>query len=193
MLAVEPDAVRAAAGRWQVIGSNLEQGSAPPIALERSWPSAAATDDIHAQAAAATGAFQTRIHGTAAASTNAANTFQTHETAKAGEIKDVMSLVTSPLHDVIGVAGSLGSVGSTIAGTVAQLGGQAVSVSTNLANTLTSALSHAGGSPHLSSMPTSMDHALTVESQSQPAPAQQAEHHHNPGTPPPTDQPPIDT
>jgi hypothetical protein len=191
MLAVEPEDVRAAASHWQTIGATLGQGSAPPVALMKSWPTAAATNDIHAQAAAATGAFQTRIEGTAAASTNAANTFQTHETVKAGEIKDVMSLVTSPLHDVIGVAGSLGSVGSTIAGTVAQLGGQAVSVSTNLANTLTSALSHAGGSTHTVGMPAPMDHALTADNQSQSTPPQ-AEQHPNPATPTPTAQPPIE-
>ena len=193
MLAVEPEDVHAAASRWRSIGANLGQSSAPPVALTKSWPSAAATNDIHAQAAAATGAFQTRIDSTATASTNAANTFQTHETVKAGEIKDVMSLVTSPLHDVIGIAGSMGSVGSTIAGTVAQLGGQAVSVSTNLANTLTSALNHSGGSAHTLSAPTPMDHALTVDSQSQSGPPAQAEHHNNPVAPAPTDQPPIET
>ncbi len=85
----------------------------------------------------------------------------------------------------------MGSVGSTIAGTVAQLGGQAVSVSTNLANTLTSALGHPGGSAHML-MPTPMDHALTVDSQSQSAPPPQAEHHNNPGAPAPTDQPPVE-
>jgi hypothetical protein len=191
MLAVEPEDVRAAASRWRSIGANLGQASAPPVALTKSWPSAAATNDIHAQTAVATGAFQTRIDNTATASTNAANTFQNHETVKAGEIKDVMSLVTSPLHDVIGIAGSMGSVGSTIAGTVAQLGGQAVSVSTNLANTLTSALNHPGGSAHTLSAP--MDHALTVDSQSQSAPPPQAEHRDNPGAPAPTDQPPIET
>lgn len=191
MLAVDPEAVRAAASRWQLIGANLGQASAPPVALTKSWPSAAATNEIHTQAAAATGAFQTRIEDTASASTDAANTFQTHETAKAGEIKDVMSLFTSPLHDVVGVLGSLGTVGSTVAGTVAQLGGQAVSVSTNLANTLTSALGHTGGATHMS-MPTPMDHALTVDSPSQSAPPPHPEHHDNPGAPAPPAQPSIE-
>jgi hypothetical protein len=191
MLAVEPEAVRAAASRWRAIGSNLAQASAPPVALMKSWPSALATNDIHAEAAAATEAFQSRIHGTAEASTQAANTFQTHETVKASEIKDVMSLVTSPLHDVVGIAGSMGSVSSTIAGTIAQLGGQAVSVSTNLANTLTSALSHTAGSSHPLSMPTPADHALIVDSQAQSAPPQ-PERHENPGTPAPINQPPIE-
>ncbi len=83
-----------------------------------------ATNSIHARAATATGAFQTRIEGNAAASNKAANAFQNHETVKAGDIKDVMSLVTSPLHDVIGIAGSVGSVSGSIAGTIGQLEGR---------------------------------------------------------------------
>jgi hypothetical protein len=195
MLAVDPEAVAAAASRWQVIGANLGQGGAPPVALTKTWPSAAATNKIHERAGAATGAFQERIDGTAAASTQAANTFQTHETVKAGEIKDVMSLVTSPLHDVIGIAGSLGSASSSIAGTVAQLGGQAVSVTTNLANTLTSALSHAGDSTHTASMVDPTDHSLghgDSNSQSASMPPQ-AEHPRNPGATAPGDQPPVET
>jgi hypothetical protein len=168
MLTVEPDELRAAASRWRTISAALADGGSPPVALERSWPSAAATDNIHAQSAAATGAFQTRIAGNAATSNNSANAFQTHEAMKAGDIKDVMSLVTSPLHDVISIAGSLGSTGSSIAGTVAQLGGQAVSVSSNIANTLTSALSHTGGSPQTPAGPVLADHGLSHEVASSP-------------------------
>jgi hypothetical protein len=195
MLAVDPEAVAAATSRWQVIGANLGQAGTPPVALTKAWPSAAATSDIHERAAAATGAFQERIEGTAAASTRAANTFQTHETIKAGEIKDVMSLVTSPLHDVIGIAGSLGSASSSIAGTVAQLGGQAVSVTTNLANTLTSALSHSGDSTHTASMLDPSNQSLShVDSNSQSASMPpQAGHLHNPEPPAPADQPPVET
>jgi len=158
MLSIEPETLRAAASRWQLIGAGLGETSAPPVSLEMSWPSAAATNNIHTRAATASGAFQTRIEGNAAASTNAANAFQNHETAKAGDIKDVMSLVTSPLHDVIGIAGSVGSASSSIAGTIGQLGGQAVSVATNLTSALTGALSHVGSSPQSVSMP--MDHDL---------------------------------
>ena len=180
MLTVEPDALRAAASRWQVIGAGLGDGSSPPVALEMSWPSAAATNNIHTQSAAATGAFQTRIAGNAATSNNSANAFQTHEAIKAGDIKDVMSLATGPLHDIISIAGSLGSTGSSIAGTVAQLGGQAVSVSSNIANTLTSALSHTGGSPQTPAAPALADHGVSheVASSSQ-----------TPTTPGPTDRP----
>jgi hypothetical protein len=175
MLTVEPDKLRAAAKRWQMISAGLSDGSAPPVALEKSWASAAATDNIHAQSALATGAFQTRIDTNAARSDNSANAFQAHESVKAGDIKDVMSLVTSPLHDVISIAGSLGSTSSSIAGTVAQLGGQAVSVSSNIANTLTSALSHAGGSAQNPAVPALADHgvnhaASTAEAPTPPAP-----------------------
>ena len=173
----DTDELRAAASRWQMIGGDLgASGGAPSVNLERSWPSAAATSGIHGQAAAATAAFQARIDETAAVPTNAANAYQQHETLKAGDIKDVMSLVTGPLHDVIGMAGSLGSVSSSIGGTLAQLGGQAVSVTTNLTSTLTSALSHVGGAPQ--SLPVPVDHALghTVGSESAP-----------PSMPPPSD------
>jgi hypothetical protein len=193
MLTVEPDALRAAASRWQMISAGLAEGSAPPVALEKSWPSAAATDNIHAQSAAATGAFQARIDSNAAKSNNSANAFQTHETMKAGDIKDAMSLITSPLHDVIGIAGSLGSTSSSIAGTVAQLGGQAVSVSSNLANTLTSALGHSGGSPQTPAVSAPLDHesghvASSPQTPTTPAPTDR------PQSPPdstPTDQQPI--
>lgn len=158
MLSIDPEELRAAASRWQLISTGLGEGAPPPVGLMKSWPTAAATNSIHARAAAVTGSFQTRIAGNAAASTKAANAFQSHETGKASDIKDVMSLATSPLHDVIGIAGSLGSVSSSIAGTVGQLGGQAVSMTTNLTSTLTSALGHTGGSPQIASMP--IDHAL---------------------------------
>ncbi len=158
MLSVEPEALLAAASRWQLISAGLSEGSIPPISLAKSWPSAAATNSIHARAAAATGSFQTRIASNAAASNKAANVFQSHETMKAGDIKDVMSLVTSPLHDVIGMTGSLGSVSSSIAGTIGQLGGQAVSVTTNLTSTLTGALSHGGDPPQPASTPSLTDH-----------------------------------
>jgi hypothetical protein len=193
MLTVEPDALRAAASHWQMISAGLADGSAPPVALEKSWPSAAATDNIHAQSAAATGAFQARIDGNAAKSNSSANAFQAHETMKAGDIKDAMSLITSPLHDVIGIAGSLGSTSSSIAGTVAQLGGQAVSVSSNLANTLTSALGHSGGSPQSPVGSAPLDHesshvAGSPQTPTTPAPTDR------PQSPPdstPTDQQPI--
>jgi hypothetical protein len=181
MLTVDTDELRAAAKRWQMISAGLADGSAPPVALEKSWASAAATDNIHAQSALATGAFQTRIDTNAAKSDNSANAFQAHESVKAGDIKDVMSLVTSPLHDVISIAGSLGSTSSSIAGTVAQLGGQAVSVSSNIANTLTSALSHSAGAPQIPAGPALADHGL-----SHPASAPET-----PATPAPTDRPPT--
>jgi hypothetical protein len=193
MLSVEPEALRAAASRWQLIGAGLGEGSAPPIGLAKSWPSAAATNSIHAGAAAATGSFQTRIAGNAAASTNAANAFQNHETVKASDIKDVMSLVTSPLHDVIGIAGSVGSVSSSIAGTIGQLGGQAVSVTTNLTSTLTSALSHAGSSPQTPPMP--IDHVLS-HGGGQPQPSSTpslTDHPGNSSPPAPDDQQPRET
>jgi hypothetical protein len=190
MLSIEPEALRAAASRWQLIGAALGDSSAPPVGLATSWPSAAATNSIHARAAAATGTFQTRIEGNAAASNKAANAFQDHETMKAGDIKDVMSLVTSPLHDVIGIVGSVGSASSSIAGTIGQLGGQAVSVTTNIASALTGALSHVGSSPQSVSMP--MDHDLSHGgSQPQPVSIQSpTDHPENPSASAPNDQQP---
>jgi hypothetical protein len=156
----DTDEMRTTAAGWQALGDGLGAGNgAPPIGLSSDWPSAAATNGIHGQAAAATAGFQARINGSAAASTNAANAFGAHEGVKASDIKDVMSLATSPLHDVIGMAGSLGSVSSSIGGTLGQLGGQAVSITTNLTSTLTSALSHAGGSLQNASIPMPTDHA----------------------------------
>ena len=88
---VDPDQLRAAASRWQMIGADLGAGGAPPVGLEMTWPSAAATAGIHGQAAAATEAFQARIEGTAAASQVAANTFQTQDTkVGADAFKDVL-------------------------------------------------------------------------------------------------------
>jgi len=43
VLKVDPDELRAAASRWQMIGSDLSAGGAPPVSLGTSWPSAAAT------------------------------------------------------------------------------------------------------------------------------------------------------
>jgi hypothetical protein len=154
-----------------MIGGDLgASGAVPSVNLATTWPSAAATSGIHGQAAAATAAFQARMDETAAVPTNAANAYQQHETLKAGDIKDVMSLVTGPMHDVISMAGSLGSVSSSIGGTLGQLGGQAVSVTTNLTSTLTSALSHVGGAPQ--SLPVPIDHAFghIVGTQSEPPP-----------------------
>jgi hypothetical protein len=165
----DTDELRAAGSRWQMIGGDLgASGGIPSVNLARTWPSAAATSG--------TAAFQARIDETAGLPTTAANAYQQHETLKAGDIKDVMSLVTGPLHDVIGMAGSLGSVSSSIGGTLGQLGGQAVSMTTNLTSTLTSALSHVGAAPQ--SLPVPVDHAFghIVGSQSEP-----------PSMPPPSD------
>jgi len=169
VLHADTDELRAAASRWQMIGGDLgASGGIPSVNLARTWPSAAATSGIHGQAAAATAAFQARIDETAGLPTTAANAYQQHETLKAGDIKDVMSLVTGPMHDVISMAGSLGSVSSSIGGTLGQLGGQAVSITTNLTSTLTSTLSHVGGAPQ--SLPIPVDHVLghAVGSESEP-------------------------
>jgi hypothetical protein len=177
VLNADTDELRAATSRWQMIGGDLgASGGVPPVYLAKTWPSAAATSGIHGQAAAATAAFQARIDETATVPTNAANAYQQHETLKAGDIKDVMSLVTGPMHDVISMAGSIGSVSSSISGTLAQLGGTAVSMTTNVTSTLTSALSHVGGAPQ--SLPVPVDHVLghTVGSESAP-----------PSMPPPSD------
>lgn len=190
VLNADTDELRAAASRWQMIGGELgASGSVPSVNLERTWPSAEATSGIHGQAAAATAAFQARIGETAAVPTNAANAYQQHETVKASDIKDVMSLATGPLHDVIGMAGSLGTVSSSIGGTIGQLGGQAVSITTNLTSTLTSALSHVGGAPQ--SLPVPVDHAFghIVGSESEPAPSThpQLDDQQNPLAPKPID------
>ena len=108
VLNADTDELRAAASRWQMIGGDLGANGASLGQPREDLAHAAATSGIHGQAAAATAAFQARIDETAAVPTSAANAYQQHETLKAGDIKDVMSLVTSPLHDVIGMAGSLG-------------------------------------------------------------------------------------
>jgi hypothetical protein len=172
VLNADTDELRAAASRWQMIGGDLAaSGGLPAVNLARTWPSAEATSGIHGRAATATAAFEARIAETAAVPTNAADAYQQHETLKVGDIKDVMSLVTGPMHDVISMAGSLGTVSSSIGGTLGQLGGQAVSVTTNLTSTLTSALSHVGGAPQ--SLPLPTDHAFghIVGTQSEPPPA----------------------
>jgi hypothetical protein len=169
VLNADTDELRAAASRWQMIGGDLgASGGVPSVNLAKTWPSAAATSGIHGQAAAATAAFQARIDQTSSVPDNAADAYQQHETLKAGDIKDVMSLVTGPMHDVISMAGSVGSVSSSISGTLAQLGGTAVSMTTNITSTLTSALSHVGGAPQ--SLPVPVDHAFghIVGSQSEP-------------------------
>ena len=43
---VDPNEVRAAASRWQMIGADLGAGGAPPVGLATSWPNAAATAGI---------------------------------------------------------------------------------------------------------------------------------------------------
>src|ERR1700685_4639424 len=96
VLNVEPDELRAAASRWQMIGADLGAGGAPPVSLATTRPSAPATPGIHGQAPAATEAFQARIEGTAAASQVAANTFQTQDTkVGADAFIDVLSSVSS--------------------------------------------------------------------------------------------------
>src|ERR1700753_1250383 len=101
----------------------MAQRRAPPARFQRG-DMRAPSGAIQGQAAAATAAFQARIDETAAVPTNAANAYQQHETMKAGDIKDVMSLVTGPMHDVISMAGSIGSGSSSIRGTPGPLGGQ---------------------------------------------------------------------
>jgi hypothetical protein len=182
----DPDELRAAASRWEMIGGDMSaNGGVPSINLANTWPSADVTRGIHGQAADTTAAFQARISQTAALPTNAANAYQQHETLKASDIKDVMGLVTSPLHDVIGIAGSLGTVSSSIGGTLGQLGGQAVSMTTNLTSTLTSALSHVGGAPQSLSMPMPVDHAFghTVGSEPEPPSTPPLDEQRNPVTP----------
>jgi hypothetical protein len=113
VLNVDPNEVRAAASRWQMIGADLGARGAPAVGISTTWPSAAATAGIHGQAAAATEAFQARIGETAAASQGAANTFQTQDT-KVGvdTFKDVLSSVSS----MIGMfSGSMGSVNAVTA------------------------------------------------------------------------------
>jgi hypothetical protein len=153
---VDPNEVRAAASRWQMIGADLGAGGAPPVGLEMTWPSAAATAGIHGQAAAATEAFQERIGDTAAASQGAANAYQTQDT-KAGvdAVKDVLSSVSS----MIGLfSGSMGSVNAATS-MLGQLTSTGVSTSTSLVNNLTGTLSHTGSPTHTASTPGPTDTA----------------------------------
>jgi hypothetical protein len=148
VLNVDPNEVRAAASRWQMIGADLGTGGTPPVSLATTWPSAAATAGIHGQAAAATEAFQARIGDTAAASQGAANAYQTQDTqAGVDAVKDVLSSVSS----MIGMfSGSMGSF-SAATSMLGQITSTAASTSTSLVNNLTGTLSHAGSPTHAAS------------------------------------------
>jgi hypothetical protein len=149
-LNVDPDEVRAAADRWRMIVNDLGEGGAPPVGLAMTWPSAVATEAIHAETAAATEAFAARISDTAAASHAATNTYQNREMMGAGEIKDVLGAVTSSVSDVAGIAiGSAGAASGAVIGAVGQLSGAAASGTSNLVNALTGSLSHVGGPPQV--------------------------------------------
>jgi cytoskeletal protein RodZ len=151
-LNVDPDEVRAAADRWRMTVNDLNEGGAPPVALAMTWPSAAATDAIHAEAAGATQAFAARISDTAAASHAAANLYENRETVRADEIKAVLGAVTTPAAHVAGMAtGSAGAVGNAVIGAVGQLGGAAALGASSLVNALTRSLGHAGGVPQVPS------------------------------------------
>lgn len=153
---VDPNEVRAAASRWQMIGADLSAGGAPPVSLATTWPSAAATAGIHGQAAAATEAFQARIGDTAAASQGAANTFQTQDTkVGADAVKDVLSSVSSMIGMFSGWMGSVNAATSMLG----QLTSTAVSTSTSLVNNLTGTLSHTGSPTHTASTPGPTDTA----------------------------------
>jgi hypothetical protein len=156
VLNVDPNEVRAAASRWQMIGADLGGGGAPPVGLATTWPSAAATAGIHGQAAAATEAFQARIGDTAAASQGAANAYQTQDTkVGADAFKDVLSSVSS----MIGMfSGSMGSV-NAVTSMLGQLTSTGVSTSTSLVNNLTGTLSHVGSPTHTTSTPGPTDTA----------------------------------
>jgi hypothetical protein len=153
---VDPNEVRAAASRWQMIGVDLSAGGAPPVSLATSWPSAAATAGIHGQAAAATEAFQARIGDTAAASQGAANTFQTQDTKVGTDaFKDVLSSVSSMIGMFSGWMGSVNAATSMLG----QLTSTGVSTSTSLVNNLTGTLSHTGSPTHTASTPGPTDTA----------------------------------
>ena len=177
---VDPNDVRAAASRWQMIGADLSAGGAPPVSLATSWPSAAATAGIHGQAAAATAAFQTRIGDTAAASHDAANVYPNHEaTLEAGEFKDLIGAITSPISNLAGViSGSIGSLNS-VTGVLGSVSSAAASTSSSLVNNLTGTLSHAGSSPHTP--------AVQVSADTPPAPGPTA----SAPVPGPTPSPPV--
>jgi hypothetical protein len=157
-LRVNPDELRAAATRWQMIGTDLDEGVAPKVNLAQTWPSAAATDGIHAEAAAATEAFQARIGDTAAASHGAANTYQNHEaTVGLDEFKDLIGAITSPISNLAGtISGSIGSL-NAVTGMLGSVSSAAVSSSSSLVNNLTGVLSHAGSPPHTQAVPVSTD------------------------------------
>lgn len=143
-LNVSPDEVRAAADRWRMIVNDLGECDAPPVDVAMTWPSAAATDAIHAEAATATEAFRGRISDTAAASNAAAKTYQNREAMGAGEIAGTISAVISPVAEVAGIAA--GSVGAVV-GAVGQLGGAAALGTSSLVNALAGTLGHVGGPP----------------------------------------------
>jgi hypothetical protein len=155
-LRVNPDELGAAATRWQMISAGLGAGDTPPVNLARTWPSGAATDGIHSQAAAATAAFQTRIGETAAASYDAANVYPNHEaTLEAGEFKDLISAITSPISNIAGVvSGSIGSLNS-VTGVLGSVSSAAASTSSSLVSNVTGALTHAGGPSHTPAVPVS--------------------------------------
>jgi hypothetical protein len=147
-LNVTPDEVRAAADRWRMIVNDLGECDAPPVGVAMTWPSAAATDAIHAEAATATEAFQGRISDTAAASNAAAKAYQNREAMGAGEIAGTISAVTSPVAEVAGIAaGSVGAVSSAVIGAIGQLSGAAALGTSSLVNTLAGTLGHVGGPP----------------------------------------------
>jgi hypothetical protein len=184
VLNVEPDELRAAASRWQMIGADLGAGGAPPVSLATTWPSAAATAGIHGQAAAATEAFQARIEGTAAASQVAANTFQTQDTkVGADAFIDVLSSVSS----MIGMfSGSMGSV-NAVTSMLGQLTSTGVSTSTSLVNNLTGTLSHTGSPTHTAATP---EHADTAPQSGPIGTAPLSGPTNSPTPPGPIDQPP---
>jgi hypothetical protein len=157
-LHVDPDELRAAASRWQMIGADLGAGGAPPGGLAMTWPSAAAADGIRARAANATAAFQTRIGDTAAATHGAANVYQNHDaTMGVGEFKDLIGAITSPISNMAGlVSGSVGSL-SAVTGVLGQVSSAAVSTSTSLVNNLTGSLSHVGSPAHTPRVPVPID------------------------------------
>jgi hypothetical protein len=181
---VDPDEVRAAASRWQMIGADLGAGGAPSVGLATSWPSAAATAGIHGQAAAATEALQTRIQGTAAASHGATSGFQAQDTKVGGDaFKDVLSAVSSMIGMFSGSAGSISAVTSTLG----QLTSTGVSTSTSLVNNLTGTLSHGGSPTHAAAPPGPTDPApqsVPVGAAPPSGPTQ------SPAPPGPIDQPP---
>lgn len=157
-LRVNPDELRAAATRWQTIGSDLGADGAPRVNLANTWPTAAATDGIHTQTTAATEAFQARIGDTAAASEGAASTYQNHETTVGlGEFKDLISLITSPISNLAGtISGSIGSL-NAVTGMLGSVSSAAVSSSSSLVNNVTGMLSHAGSPSHTPAVPVSID------------------------------------